>query len=161
MKWILPDVFLTILMELDPPTILPCIVHIIKMIFAIYSVSFWPSWSKICCCTGKKTAILVTVAEPEQYGPLCRQKSIKMAKLMGVQSQKYQKCTQKCQILGQILGQAHVLARYAGKKGQKTFLFFSPRTVTFLAWWRTQKKLDCGHSSQSYKQLKFWQKVSL
>ena len=40
MKWILPDIFLTILMELDPPTNLLCIVHIIKMIFAIYSVSF-------------------------------------------------------------------------------------------------------------------------
>ena len=40
MKQILPDVFLTILMELDPPTNLLCIVHIIKMIFAIYSVSF-------------------------------------------------------------------------------------------------------------------------
>ena len=40
MKHILPDVFLTILMELDPPTILHCIVHILKMIFAIFRVSF-------------------------------------------------------------------------------------------------------------------------
>ena len=48
----LPDVFLTILMELDPPTILPCIVHIMRMIFTFYSVSIWPSWSKICCRKG-------------------------------------------------------------------------------------------------------------
>ena len=54
MKQSLPDVFLTILMELDPPTILPCIVHIIKMIFTFYSVSFWPSWPKICCHKGSK-----------------------------------------------------------------------------------------------------------
>ena len=48
------DVFLTILMELEPPTILPCIVHIMRMIFTFYSLSFWPSWSKICCCKGSK-----------------------------------------------------------------------------------------------------------
>ena len=39
MKQSIPDVFLTILMELDPPNILPCIVHIMRMIFAFYSVS--------------------------------------------------------------------------------------------------------------------------
>ena len=40
MKRSLPDVFLTILMELDPPTFLPCIVLIMRMIFTFYSVSF-------------------------------------------------------------------------------------------------------------------------
>jgi len=40
MKRSLPDVFLTILMELDPPTILPYNVHIMRMIFTFYSVSF-------------------------------------------------------------------------------------------------------------------------
>ena len=54
MKRRLPDVFLTILMELDPPTILPCIVHIMRMIFTFYSVSFWPSWPKICCRKGSE-----------------------------------------------------------------------------------------------------------
>ena len=48
MKRSLPDVFLTILIELDPPTIPPCIVNIMRMIFTFYSVSFWPSWSDIC-----------------------------------------------------------------------------------------------------------------
>ena len=33
LKRSLPAVFLTILMELDPSTILPCIVHIVRMIF--------------------------------------------------------------------------------------------------------------------------------
>ena len=40
MKQSLPDVFLTSLMKLDPLTILPCIVHIVRMIFTFYSVSF-------------------------------------------------------------------------------------------------------------------------
>ena len=53
-KQSLPDVFLTILMELEPPTILPCIVLIMRMIFTFYSVSFWPSWPKICCRKGSK-----------------------------------------------------------------------------------------------------------
>ena len=37
MKRSLPDVLLTILMELDPPTILPCNVHIVRIIFTFYS----------------------------------------------------------------------------------------------------------------------------
>ena len=78
MKHILPDVFLTFLMELDPPTILHCIVHILKMIFAIFSISFWHSWPKICCCKSQKMAILVTVAA--RYDPLCRQKASKCRK---------------------------------------------------------------------------------
>ena len=43
----LPDVFLSILMESDPPTILPCIVHIMRMIFAFYSdlVLTWPRYA--------------------------------------------------------------------------------------------------------------------
>ena len=40
MKQSLPDNFLAILLELDPPTILSSIVHIMRMIFALYSVSF-------------------------------------------------------------------------------------------------------------------------
>ena len=39
MKRILPDIFLTILMEFDPPTILPCIVHIVRRIFLPFTVS--------------------------------------------------------------------------------------------------------------------------
>jgi len=54
MKRSLPDIFLTILMDLDPPTILPCNVHIVRMIFTFYSVSFWPSWPEKCCRKGSK-----------------------------------------------------------------------------------------------------------
>ena len=35
MKQILHDVFLTILMKLDPPTILSCIAHIVRRIFCL------------------------------------------------------------------------------------------------------------------------------
>ena len=38
-------------------------------------------------------------------------------------------------------------------------IFFFPRIVTSLAWWWTQKNLDFGHSRQSYRRLKFRQKV--
>ena len=69
MKQSLPDAFLTILIELDPPTILPCIVHIVRMIFTFYSVSFWP---EICCCKGSNRQFWLTVAA--WYGPLHGQK---------------------------------------------------------------------------------------
>ena len=46
-----------------------------------------------------------------------------------------------------------------GQKRSKSQIFFPPRTVTSLAWWWAQKNLDFGHSSQSYKPLKFRQKV--
>ena len=79
MKWSLSDSFLTILMELDPPTILPCIVHIMRMIFTFYSVSFWPSWSKICFRKGSN--------QNGNFGdgsrtvwPATRAKSVKMSK---------------------------------------------------------------------------------
>ena len=48
-----------------------------------------------------------------------------------------------------------------GQKRSKSQIFFFPRTVTSLAWWWAQKNLDFGHSSQSYKPLKFRQKVAL
>ena len=45
------------------------------------------------------------------------------------------------------------------QKRSKSQKKFSPRTVTSLAWWWAKKILDFGHSSQSYKPLKFRQKV--
>ena len=80
---------------------------------------------------------------------------------MGVQSSTYQKTSQKSPISGQIWSKTHVVAHNAGKKGRNPKFFFSPRTVTSLAWWWAQKNLDFGHSSQSYKPLKFRQKVAL
>ena len=66
MKQSLPDIFLAILMESDPPTIVLCIVHIVRMIFSFYSVSFWPSpWNchLSCLVMGKKNCILSTLAK--------------------------------------------------------------------------------------------------
>ena len=65
---------------------------------------------------------------------------------------------QKCQISGQIWGQAHVLARYAAKMGKK---FFFPRKLTLLAWWWAQKLFHFGHSGPTYKPSKLPQNLPL
>ena len=69
MKWSLPDVFLTNLMESDPPTILSCSFHIVRMIFAFYSVSFWPSWPEI--CRRKSSSILAKFIRGQSSGKFC------------------------------------------------------------------------------------------
>ena len=124
MKRSLPDVFLTILMELDPPTILPCNVHIVRMIFTFYSVSFWPSWPEICCRKGSKqqfgdgTACYVgkkcqngknffpprTIISVAWWWAKKIYILFTLAKVMGVQSSTFQKMTQNWHILMQIWG---------------------------------------------------------
>ena len=91
MKRSLPDVFLTILVELDPPTILPYIVLIMRM--------------------RPKSVKMVNTFSPLDPSPWWLgdgQKKIyissTLAKVMGVQSQKYQKMVQKCHISRQIWG---------------------------------------------------------
>ena len=66
-----------------PPS---CIVHIMRMIFAFYSISFWPSWHEIWTCRGSKNII---VDSSITVWPAIQNKNFKMVKSLVMGTKKF------------------------------------------------------------------------